>query len=213
FVELHTADGGYGEPYFYNVLRFCKEGIQGRVTLNGVNASGITVHLILDNGSTTEDKGTTNTGSDGIYQFTNAATLTGAQKYYVYYTNQSNSSRLWAWYTAYVASPYTYGQRAYAGNFDIANMTLGSPNGNLYYPYTFSWTRRPNSPTDKYYLQIAGDGGPYYNGASLGYVSSTSLYGIPSGFSTGAGYYWYVVIESPDYGAGVPYYSSNVTFW
>ncbi|MCL4506048.1 MAG: hypothetical protein M1434_01565 [Chloroflexi bacterium] len=47
----------------------------------------------------------------------------------------------------------------------------------------------------------------------FGYVSSLSLYGVPSGFSTGVGYYWYVIVEGPDYGRGVTYYAYNVTFW
>ncbi len=215
-IVVHGANGSYGGSYYYNEFRFGKSGIQGHVTLNGSNISGVTVELFLKPASGTAiSKGTTSTGSDGIYQFTGAATLTSGQKYYVRYRNTSTSynSRIAAWYTDYITA-YKTGARAYAGNFDIADALLVSPSGALYAPYSFSWVARNKSPYDYYFVEVYDAAYTIYafTNSTL-HASSLNFNTVPSGFSTGVSYYWDVGIYGNDGGIGYSYYYGPVTFW
>lgn len=213
YVGVNSPEGGYGVPYYYSQFRFGKSGIQGRVTQGGVNASGVTVELFMEQNSSVVSKGTTTTGSDGIYQFTSAATLLSGQKYYVQFLNNTqNTTRLIVWYTNYVLT-YTAGQRAYAGNFDIADFPPVSPYGDLYSPYTFTWTPRSNVPGDWYFVEVYGaSGSPYTYKNALGNAGSLSFGSIPSGFSPGVSYHWDVGVYGGDGGIGYGYYYSLVTF-
>ncbi|HEY3342940.1 MAG TPA: hypothetical protein VGK81_13015, partial [Anaerolineae bacterium] len=114
--------------------------------------------------------------------------------------------------TNYVPT-YTAGERAYAGNFDIADIPLVSPNGNLYSPYTFTWTPRTAALHDWYFVEV-------YDSAwnrlaqkdAIGNAGSLSFGSIPAGLSANVSYYWSVGVYGYDGGIGYAYYAKNVTF-
>ncbi|MCL4506049.1 MAG: hypothetical protein M1434_01560 [Chloroflexi bacterium] len=213
-LGIESPNGGFGTSYYYNPFLFGKAaGIQGRVTESGVNTAGITVTLVREEAGVPTDLSTVTTGPDGIYQITSAPTLNAGQQYYVRYgKNITVTSRLYAWYTAYITS-FKAGQRAYAGNIDIANVFLTSPNfnngsGSLPPPYTFRWTPRPSTLTDSYCVQVFTLPDPnlhFYTSTPAGYVDNLSLNSIPSNFSAGPIYGWNSCIVSPDNGIGVSY--------
>jgi hypothetical protein len=206
-IDVNSPEGGYGLSHYYFPVRFGKSGIQGRVTQNGVNISGITVKLYLQGTvGVPVYKGATTTNSDGIYQFISAASLTAGQKYYVMYSNTTNTSRLWTWYTDYI-TVYTAGQRAYAGNFDIANVSLVSPNGgSIFSPYTFTWVTRRAQPTETYFVEFMNSNYTLYASVdSIGHASGLSINSVPSGFSTNVSYGWDIGIYGTDGGIGISY--------
>ncbi len=215
-LGIHSQNGGFGTSYYYNPFMFSKpSGVQGRVMLNGANISGITVTLVLWDGSSDLALGETTTGADGIYQFTAAPSLHAGQVYYVRYNNSTDPSRLFVWVTASVPS-YTAGGRAYAGNFDLANILLTSPNGaGLSSPYTFRWVRRAIA-SDSYCVQVfttPSDPNPkFFASPFAGYVGALSLNNIPAGFAPNVIYGWNVCAASPDGGVGASYQSLMFSF-
>ena len=103
------------------------------------------------------------------------------------------------------------------GNFDIADIPLVSPSSGatVGLPQTFQWTRRTASPTDSYELNLYDyvDFNPWWwTAPPLGYVNSYTLNSLPTGFTSGTTYAWYVAAYSPDGGYGESYYSYQVTF-
>jgi hypothetical protein len=110
---------------------------------------------------------------------------------------------------------YQAGNTEHIGNFDIANVELGAPDGELIgLPYAFQWTPRPATATDNYELDLSGQGGsaPSTLWDSLGYTDSFVLEALPWGFETGVPYAWNVWIDDPFGGSGISYETHAVTF-
>jgi hypothetical protein len=214
-IAVYSPDGGSGYTNYYIPFRFGKAGIQGRITMKGANAAGVNVELRFHNGVDWSTVVSTTTGSDGIYQFTNAPSLASGQRYYVRYSNTTqDSSRLSGWYTADLTS-YLAGQAVNIGNFDIADIPLLAPIGTpLSVPYTFLWLVRPNSPTDHYFIELfdPADHNPDTFLNASGYVASLSLGVLPPGLTFNTTYGWLVGAEAPDGATGFSYYYAEFQF-
>lgn len=123
---------------------------------------------------------------------------------------------LWVWGARELTS-YTAGSDVSIGDFDVADIVLVMPadGATVARPYTFQWIRRPAAPSDTYELDLYDpfDLDPYaYTNPPLGYVSSFTLNGLPSGFSPGALYIWEIWVYSPDGGYGISYETRVVFF-
>ncbi len=190
-------------------------GISGSVTFNGAAAGNVSVNLQFYNGTSTATAMTTNTGSDGSYQFLGAASLAKGQHYYVQYTRPSLvTDTLRTWSTASITT-YVAGGNILAGNFDIADIPLVQPTAiaTVTLPATFQWTVRPATPSDNYFLELKVPGLPTtWTSPSLGYVGTYVLSApLPTGFTTGVQYDWFVKVTSPNGGTGTTA-AQRVTF-
>lgn len=184
-------------------------GIYGTVKLNGAPVAGVSVDLLRRNNA--NDAGalvaTAVTDVAGMYKFPSAPTLNPGQSYYVRSVDISNPARLYYWATRDIPY-YESGRNRYFGEFDIATFPLGSPaNGaTVTLPQTFTWTRRPATPSDSYVLRVGNTGfTPRLESPKLGYVNNlTLLPGVLSskGFIAGTQYYWYIFVYGPDFGSG-----------
>lgn len=191
-------------------------GIYGRVTQNGVAASGVPLDLRFYDGSAWSTARSTTTNSDGMYVFLDVPTIFPGQYYYVLYQNPGdNPSRLWTWHTRAIG-PYTSGDTVSIGSFDLATVALVSPphgaTGPI--PVTFTWTPRPSSPTDSYEID-------FYDSINydliwwsdpLGYVNHYPLNFLPTGIDVYDRVIWEVWMYSPDGGYGVSYDARWFTF-
>jgi uncharacterized repeat protein (TIGR01451 family) len=194
-------------------------GIHGHVTFNGATASGVSLLLRFYNGSSWSTLATTTTDINGNYYFLSAPTLGGGQQYHVRYLNNSDNTKLYFWDTRYLTT-YTAGTSVAIGDFDIANIPLVSPSSGaiVSLPQTFQWTRRSATTTDSYEFDLFNPGNPpnytpvWWTYPPLGYVSSYSLNSLPSGFSPGVQYGWFIAVYSPDGGYGESFYYRPVTF-
>jgi hypothetical protein len=175
-------------------------GIAGNVTLNGVAAPGIGVSLQFYNGVSTTPLLATNTASDGSYQFLGAPSLAKGQHYDVEYvrpTGVTDTLRNW---TTNSITDYVSGGAVAMAPFDIADVPLVQPTANATatLPVTFQWTVRPSSPLDSYALEIRNSAiSTTWSSGFLGYTGTYPLPALPSGFSLGVKYPWYIKVQSP----------------
>ena len=187
--------------------------LSGTVTDNRNFVVGTELLLRYYDGSSWSTYATATTDSSGNYQFTNLPSLGTDQHFYVrWYNTNDDSSRLWTWGCWSITSSTT-DLNAYQCDFDLENVVLVSPsNGaSVSLPHSFYWNTR-GITTDDYELNIAdrSDYDPYwYN--SVGYVGNYTLSSLPTGFSLGEEYGWWMWVYGPD-GYGVSYYYRNVTF-
>jgi hypothetical protein len=195
-------------------------GINGRVTINGDAAAGVSLQLRFYNGSAWSTYATKTTAADGTYSFTDAAGLSNGQRYSVRFQNSTSGpdTQLWYWATRVLTS-YSAGCAVGIGNFDIANVPQVSPSAyaTVALPYTFQWTRRTATPSDSYVFELLLNPGSetseiWSSQPPLGYVATFALNSLPTGFSPGIQYGWEVRIYSPDGGQGTSRYYSPVTF-
>jgi hypothetical protein len=132
-------------------------GINGRVTINGDAAAGVSLQLRFYNGSAWSTYATKTTAADGTYSFTDAAGLSNGQRYSVRFQNSTSGpdTQLWYWATRVLTS-YSAGCAVGIGNFDIANVPQVSPSAyaTVALPYTFQWTRRTATPSDSYVFEL-----------------------------------------------------------
>jgi hypothetical protein len=186
----------------YSSIAPAAQGIYGHVSLNSSPVTGVALDLRRYSGGSFTTVLTTLTTTGGLYSFLGAPTLSAGEEYYVRYQNtQFTAGRLWFWGTKYLTS-YTAGSTVLIGDFDIADIPLGSPadGASVSLPTTFNWTRRTINTTDGYELNIYGQGyNPWWYTGSLGYVNSYVLNSLPAGLSAGTPYYWEVWVYPPDY--------------
>jgi hypothetical protein len=193
-------------------------GIYGRVTDGGVAAPNVALELHRLNVNTFADtlQGTTLTNASGYYVFTNQSSLPLDHVYYVKYTNPGDPARLWRWYTSPLDT-YTYGSAVNIGDFDIADIALSSPSHGAYVdlPETFTWVRRPATPSDNYEFDLYEDCencALFYTLPPLGYAGSYNLTTLPPGFAYDTLYFWEIWVYAPDGGYGISYDAYGVTF-
>ena len=191
-------------------------GIYGTVRENGSPAAGVPVDLEFYNGSKWTTLLRATTGADGSYRFAGAPSLAPGQRYCVVYSNtEATPGRLWSWSAPCVTS-YTAGTNRQVADFDIADITLVSPpdGDTVSLPFAFSWSLRPATPSDSYTLYLYEPiwGGASWSSSALGYLGSYQLNSLPSGFTTGKGYLWYVGVYTPGSGWGYSYRDRYVTF-
>lgn len=188
-------------------------GIYGRVTLNGAPAGGIFLKLRSWTGSTYLDVASTTSDASGHFSFVGAPSVPNGQRYSVNCGGQGAGTLLY-WNTRSL-SDYTTGSSVHIGDFDLADVALVSPadRATVSLPTEFRWTPRPASPTDSYvWAMFTTSYWPWYWGPGLGYTGSYTRYSLPSGFSLGTQYTWYVEIHSPDGGVGASRERRGVTF-
>jgi len=192
--------------------------IYGLVTDGGVAASNVTLELHRLNVNTFVDTplGTTLTNATGFFAFTNQSSLPLDNVYYVRYVNPGNTARLWRWYTRPLDT-YVPGSVVHIGDFDIANIALSSPTHGAYVnlPETFTWVRRPATPSDSYEFDLYEDCencALFYTLPPLGYVGSYNLTTLPAGFNYNTLYFWEVWAYGPDGGYGISFDAYGVTF-
>ncbi len=200
-------------------------GINGRLTYHGSAASGLKLSLVRYDGANTYLVAATVTGSDGRYNFAGVPSLPAGQEYYVEYDNTPSDPNpgpgyLYSWYGNRITT-YTAGATAAGGDFDVADIPLVSPAYGAYVtlPAWFSWTSRGISG-DNYRLFFYYPAG--YSVAASNYLGgSTSFYlgGLPAGWPSGSGYFWWVDVfrgsnpDSTPYNYGTSYGTGWVTIY
>lgn len=209
------AGGTTYTSYLPVVSRGCTaSGVYGRVTVGGASASGVSLQLRYNDGSSWSTLSTGSTDSQGCYNFTGLSTLADDQIYYVRYTNPNSSSsggRMYMWWGNYIRE-YTAGSAVTRGDFDVADVPLLSPNttGALPFPVTFYWTCR--SAAELYQPVI-------YDALGVLRFSTNPVYGmcsytlnsLPDGMSANTQYYWGVRVYSKG-GEGESYSVYKVKF-
>ena len=131
-------------------------GINGRVTKNGVPTGGIPIELRFFNGDEWLSAGLQNTDPSGFYQFVGQPGLQSGQAYYVLYgPNDDIRQNLYFWANNLITD-YSAGERRLGGNFDVATVKLLSPNqsNSLPNPVQFTWTPRATQAQEAYDLEI-----------------------------------------------------------
>jgi hypothetical protein len=170
------------------------------------------LQLRFYNGSAWSTAANTTTGSNGYFLFSNLPGLDPGQMYYVRYLNPGDATRLGSWSTRALTA-YS-GDYVEIGRFDLANITLTSPNPGttVGLPWTFEWNVRPATPSDSYEFNLLDlrDGDPWWWTSPLGYTGNYRLNGLPPGFFGDTEYYWAVGVHSPDGGYGVSYWYYSV---
>jgi hypothetical protein len=155
------------------------------------------------------------TNGSGQYHFRGMSPLGSNQIYYSYYYGALGESYIGYYYSPDLTS-YSAGSSVMAGNLDISPLNLGTPNSTtgIPFPVNFTWTPRPTSPSETYqfYLYDTSDYNISYNSSDLGHVANFILSGLPTGFTTGYTYRWYVYAYGSGGGGGGSFYRNNVAF-
>jgi len=190
-------------------------GIHGHVSNSGNHASGITLELRLFDGNVFSTVATTTTDQNGRFLFRDIASLESGTYYYVRYRNTASTpGNLWAW-SSRTINTYSSGEYIEAGDFDIADIVLLSPNDGvtIELPTRFQWMRRPVTTSDSYEFDVYDptDYSPWWWTAPLGYTDSYTLSTL-TGFNTVIPYAWEVRVLSPDGGFGISFHYRLVTF-
>lgn len=146
WVCNYNPPGNFNGERPYTVAPATEGVIGGTVTTGGVPAGGINLTLRRCSNGSCANAGTTTTGADGSYRFTNAASLGDGESYGVGFRNWENGyneSYLWYWYGPRITS-YSSGANADGGSFDIVNVALAGPQGGatVGLPAEFSWISR-----------------------------------------------------------------------
>ena len=190
-------------------------GLYGRVTLNGAAAYGILLDLRCFNGAYWYTLAQTNTDADGNYAFKTLPSLITGQAYYVRFSNPDRifPDYLSTWHTRSLTS-YGAGDSVNMGEFDLANVSLVSPNpGRAALPVTFQWASRAATPDDSYQVELFDPSGSSdFITPLLGYVNSYLMKYLPDGFEQEVTYGWCVWVNGPDGGYGASLYYNPITF-
>ncbi len=220
-VTVDSPDGGWGgslwayEVTFYAASSY--PGIYGCVTEDSVPQYNVQVqlHRVDTNLYPWVDQPvqTKTTGTNGIFSFTDKPATGNNQYYYVFFTNSTDTNRLSTYETQWLGN-YTDSSSVHIGDFDIADIVLGTPaGGTVSLPAVFLWTPRPETATDNYELDLFGAGGdPSAYWDSLGYTDHFILASLPWGFNPGQPYAWNVWIHDPFGGYGISYGTHEVDF-
>ena len=185
-------------------------GIYGRITYQGLPVTNTQVELWRCDYQGTywqcssQNRQFTSTDQTGRYQFTAAPSLQANQKYLVEFSG--DDSRYLSWWDSFSIYTYTAGQVTAGGDFDVADVTLLSPDDAITatLPFKFEWVPRPATPSDSYQVGLVNyDTGDHWYSAQLGYASSYTLTTPPPGFTSGVQYAWGIWATSPDGGSGL----------
>ncbi len=190
-------------------------GLYGRITLNGEPVGYEPVELRFYNGSSWSTLNILNTDADGNIYFWGVPALGSGQAYYLRWINsQNHPGQLSEWHTRSISS-YDPKQAVYMGAFDLADVSLvfPEPGAKINLPRTFTWTKRPVTPSDSYQFELFDPSGPAdFFSAELGYIDSYTLNGLPGGFVINKFYGWSIWVNGPDGGYGLAFYYRTVLF-
>jgi C1A family cysteine protease len=186
-----------------NYSSVVEPGLYGQVTQNGSPVQSASIELIkwVDTGEYWYYYwiGKTYTDVAGMYRFSGLSTLGSNESYQVRYLNETRTpGRLWK-FTCWNISAYTAGTNQRACDFDIADIPLGSPNGEtVTLPETFYWTARVGYPDDDYEFNLYDKWGYdwWWTYPSLGYTDRYILNSLPDDFWPGD-YYWDLWFYTP----------------
>jgi hypothetical protein len=189
-------------------------GIYGRLTYYGTPSAGIGLTLRFYNGASWSAVATTTTDTNGRYVFPDAPTLLAGQKYYVLFgLNTVAPQYLGSWHGPDILS-YISGLVTSGGDFDIANVTLVSPDTNAArsLPAQFTWQpRRLGAEGYRWRLLDPASGAAWTSG-DLGDVGSFVLNGLPAGVVYGKWYRWYVEVYAGPGNYGSSFYYRWISF-
>jgi hypothetical protein len=125
-----------------------------------------------------------------------------------------NRNYVFRWYGPDITS-YTAGTAVPGGSNDIANVQLLSPpaKATVPLPALFEWQPRSLGP-ESYQWVLFNPSPPYttWRTAILGEVGSYWLTSLPSGFTRGVRYGWYVNAYSSADGYVTSYYAREIVF-
>ena len=198
-----TYDGWYVDDV--DVRETSTQGsIFGTVAYGGQAVPGITTELVLYDygGATGNVAARAVTDAAGGYRFSGLPTLTADQLYVVRYRNLANDPRYLRSWESLPIIAYTAGDDMWGGDFDIADVALGSPDDTTPrpLPLTFHWTRRADSPDDSYEFELWDPASPNdvrFASGDLGYVDEYVLHALPPGLQPGVIYAWGVLVHGP----------------
>ena len=191
--------------------------ITGKTTLNGNPYPGVVIELyFFDSYGDISLYRSTTTQQDGSYQFIDIEPLEVNEDYFVYFPNQEMNDRCLGWWQTSLISYLSSGQTVTVPDFDVANVQLVSPvpGATTTIPTTFQWNARTISPNDDYELNLLDWDTSYYlwwTNPTLGYTSSYTLTGLPSGLEYNYDYGWALWIYN-DNGSGGSYYIQRIQF-
>ena len=197
-------------------------GIHGQVTYQGAPITNVEIQLILwhktGNGwaSSSGDTLYTSTDADGRYQFATADSLDADQKYTVRFMNTTHDARFLEMWQSIGLYTYTAGQVLAGGDFEIAEMLYLSPSYGAYVslPVTFQWQLRTGAPSDSYVLEMykPNNSTIWFDTPKLGYTGTYLMNSLPTGFTTGVQYGWYVWVYGPGDSYGITNQYGAITF-
>ncbi len=188
--------------------------ITGRVLMGGSPVSGVQVDLYYLNGSAWWYEMSTETAADGRYQLANAPALSGEEVYLVEYYNHAETAGRVLYWDSNEFEYFTAGTNYQVDDFDIADIPFVSPtdHATVALPASFQWTPRPATPTDNYEIDLEDlSGVGFWWLGELGYVGSFQMVGLPSFFTPGKSYAWWVAASGPG-GFGESRLYRNATF-
>lgn len=198
-----------------------RQGVAGRITLNGAPAADVTVNLCKFSGEDCSSVFTTTTSLQGDYVFMNASSLIAGQAYFAYYSNRDDTpGRLWYWQTPKL---YTYaaGTRADLPAFEISDIAMVSPaaSATTSLPATFVWKSRTSAPKDSYEFNLYGSNYKplFWTDPKLGHVSTYTLQSLPQSktegeFEFGTPYWWEIWAYGDQGGYGISLEARQVVF-
>ncbi|HQZ21583.1 MAG TPA: S8 family peptidase [Thermoflexales bacterium] len=187
--------------------------ITGLIEDAGATASDIQVVLVKRVGPTDTPVLTTTTNSAGRYTFNNMPALGSGESYFVKFTNENDSTRLYYWRTR-LLSAFGASDTVDLGTFDVSNVELLYPSDDatITLPETFYWSTRGISG-DSYSLHLYNSDGTTYAATNpLGDVSSFEMTSLPTGFVYNTPYAWEVGIVTPDGALGLSFAYYTITF-
>lgn len=189
--------------------------IYGWITYKDAPVAGIVLKLAYWDGvgwHSTSYVATTD--SLGRYAFSGVATVGAGQWYEVVYgPNTTDPRYLNGWYGPNVEA-YDAATSRYGGDFDIADISLQTPNDGDAVPiyFTFSWLRR-STPTDTHgWVMFDETSGDWWATGELGAQSTFSLTELPEGAVYGKQYGWYAQVFNWPNSVGDSFYYRRVTF-
>jgi hypothetical protein len=199
----YTFDGWYIDDV--DVREASTQGsIFGTITYRDQASPGILVELVLYDygGATGNVAARAVTDATGGYRFTGLPTLTADQVYVVRYRNLANDPRYLRSWESLPIIAYTAGDDVWGGDFDLADVALGSPDDTTprSLPVTFHWSKRADSPDDSYEVELwdpAVANGTHFASGELGYVDEYVLDAWPPDFQPGVTYAWDVLVHGP----------------
>lgn len=217
-VGIHAVqaeDGGEGplgtnpNKVFAPLIQKPPVYLTGKITYRGAAAVNQPVELRFYNGSSYSTAASATTDTNGNYKLIPPNLSSGQSMYVRWINTASNDAWLYVWYCDSISSTPTSDVTC---SFDIQDIDLTLSTQYVYLPYTFKWTRRTTT-SDSYEYNLADytDLDPWASSVLLGYVSSFTMGALPSTFSTGTTYVWWVNAYGPN-GYGEPYYVVQVIF-
>lgn len=174
--------------------------VTGRVLMNGSPVPSVQVDLYYLNGSAWWYETSTETAANGRYQFANVPALSREEVYLVEYYNHAETAGRVLYWDSKEFEYFTAGANYQVNDFDIADIPFVSPidHATVALPASFQWTPRPATPTDNYEIDLEDlSGVGFWWLGDLGYVGSFQMVGLPSFFSPGKSYAWWVAAAGP----------------